>query len=80
MFHEEDWIKKIILLYILLDNRLKLCFNLMETKDGRKKKRDIRLRRDREFFFDIGYRRIRETHGSTDGTFGVHGEKDQADA
>lgn len=77
MFHEEDWIKKIILLYILLDNRLKLCFNLMETKGRRKKKR---LRRDREFFFDIGYRRIRETHGSTDGTFGVHGEKDQADA
>lgn len=77
MFHEEDWIKKIILLYILLDNQLKLCFNLMETKSGRKKKR---LRRDREFFFDIGYRRIWETHGSTDGTFGVHGEKDQADA
>lgn len=77
MFHEKDWIKKIILLYILLDNRLKLCFNLMETKGGRKKKR---LRRDREFFFDIGYRRIRETHGSTDGTFGIHGEKDQADA
>lgn len=49
----------------------------METKGRRKKKR---LRRDREFFFDIGYRRIRETHGSTDGTFGVHGEKDQADA
>lgn len=49
----------------------------METKSGRKKKR---LRRDREFFFDIGYRRIWETHGSTDGTFGVHGEKDQADA
>lgn len=77
MFHEEDWIKKIILLYILLDNRLKLCFNLMETKGRRKKKR---LRRDREFFFDIGYRRIRETHGSTNGTFGIHGEKDQADA
>lgn len=49
----------------------------METKSGRKKKR---LRRDRQFFFDIGYRRIWETHGSTDGTFGVHGEKDQADA
>lgn len=38
------------------------------------------LQRDRKFFFDVGYRRIRETHGSTDGTFGIHGQKDQADA
>lgn len=56
-------------------------FNLMETKkcdkNGRRKKRIAERQR---IFFDIGYRRIRETHGSTDGTFGIHGQKDQADA
>lgn len=36
--------------------------------------------REIEILFDVGYRRIRETHGSTDGTFGIHGQKDQADA
>lgn len=54
----------------------------METKrdKNRRKKGGILQIAEIGILFDVGYRRIRETHGSTDGTFGIHGQKDQADA
>lgn len=54
----------------------------METKrdKNRRKKGGILQIAEIGILFDVGYRRIRETHGSTDGTFGIHGQKNQADA